>query len=86
MDQLEVKINGIWMRVSVEDWWKLKNEPKRCISCHGPVYITRDFNGKLKPSLTHRRGKALCCGDNNVRSPRHPNALDCDETTSRFVR
>ncbi|MBB4861066.1 hypothetical protein HNO88_004414, partial [Novosphingobium chloroacetimidivorans] len=44
MQFIEVKVDGLWRRVSVDDWWKLGKEPKRCASCHGPVHITQDHS------------------------------------------
>ncbi|MBB4861021.1 hypothetical protein HNO88_004369 [Novosphingobium chloroacetimidivorans] len=76
MQFIEVKVDGVWQRVSVDDWWKLGKEPKRCASCHGPVHITQDHSGKRRRGVTHRRGGAECLGDDTILSFRHPNALD----------
>jgi hypothetical protein len=76
MQALEVKIDGGWGRVSIEDAWRYIGGQLRCISCRGSVYVMNDYSGKRPKRITHRPKWAECSGDENTPSPRNPKAVE----------
>ena len=75
----EVEFGGQWQSISLaEGYLAFRNAPKRCLACHGPVYVAGTYTGTGKLALVHRKAHTGCPlmgrGYSGTPSP-HPDAL-----------
>lgn len=75
----EVKIEGAWTRVSVDEAYAHhRSAPKRCPECHGQVMTVSTYSHTVRIRLSHRKGHDGCPLQpdrfKGVRSP-HPQAM-----------
>ena len=59
--ECEIKVNGLWNKVTVADAHEQGDVLRRCMECHGPIVLMRPGpNGVPRAHAEHRPGHKGC--------------------------
>jgi hypothetical protein len=72
----EIKLNGEWQVITIDDALHLRGELMRCLACQGRAIPNREYSDGARPHFSHLQGFAYCTRDGSAGSPKHPHPVD----------